>query len=232
MRDLPDTVMLFAAGFGTRMGALTRTRPKPLIAVAGRPLLTHALNLAEAAGIARKVVNTHYLGSQIAAFLAGQPDIAISHESPQILETGGGLKHALPLLDGSPVFTLNTDAVWTGDNPFDELRAAWDPARMDALLLLVDPQDARGHSGKGDFRRGSGGQLSRGAGEIYAGAQILNTALLSEVAEPAFSLNLLWDRMLARGRLFGCLHRGGWCDVGRPEGIAVAEAMLAEAGNA
>lgn len=231
MRNLPDSVMLFAAGFGTRMGALTRCRPKPLIEVAGRPLLDHALDVATTAGVARKVVNTHYLGAQIERHLAGRADVAISHEAPQILETGGGLRQALPLLGGSPVFTLNTDVVWTGANPLDELRTAWDPTRMDALLLLVDPEAARGHAGKGDFLVRDDGKLRRGAGAIYGGAQIICTRGLPEVRDPAFSLNLVWDRMLARGRLFGCLHRGGWCDVGRPEGIGIAEAMLAGAAD-
>lgn len=226
---MPDAVMLFAAGFGTRMGALTASRPKPLLDVAGQPLLDHALALADAAGIGRKVVNTHYLGDQIAAHLAGRPDIFVSHEAPEILETGGGLREALPLLGSETVFTLNTDAIWTGANPLAALRAAWDPTRMDGLLMLVAPERARGHSGAGDFLRDAEGRLRRAPGAIYTGAQILSTKGLAGISERAFSLNLLWDEMLASGRLFGLLHRGGWCDVGRPDGIATAEAMLAEA---
>lgn len=223
---MPDAVMLFAAGFGTRMRHLTASRPKPLLPVAGRPLLDHALALVDTAGIGTVVVNTHYLGDQIAAHLAPRPEIAISHETPEILETGGGLRKALPLLGAPTVFTLNTDAVWTGSNPLERLRSAWDPERMDALLMLVEPEFAHGHSGTGDFLRDGDGRLERGPGAIYCGVQILKTDGLAEIDAPAFSLNRLWDRMLERGRLFGLLHDGEWCDVGRPEGIGLAEAML------
>lgn len=232
MRDMPDAVMLFAAGFGTRMGPLTESCPKPLLPVAGRTLLDRALDIAAAAGPLRRVVNTHYLGAQIADHLADRPEIRISHEAPTILETGGGLRHALPLLGGGPVFTLNTDAVWSGPNPLQTLRAAWRPEEMDGLLLLVAPERARGHTGQGDFLRGGNGRIRRGVGDIYTGAQILRTDLLATIREPVFSLNVLWDRMLARGRLYGTLHPGGWCDVGRPEGIAIAEAMLGGAADA
>lgn len=225
----PAAAMVFAAGLGTRMRPLTEHKPKPLIEVATATLLDRALDLAAEAQVPRRVVNTHYLGDQIAAHLAARPDIAISHESPRVLETGGGLKRALPLLGSGPVFTLNTDAIWTGPNPFRQLAEVWDPARMDALLLLVAPGAARGHGGEGDFLVAADGRLSRGPGGIYTGAQILNPAGLAEIADPVFSLNRLWDRMLARGRLFGTWHRGGWCDVGRPESIALAEALLAEA---
>ncbi len=229
MRNMPDAVMLFAAGFGTRMRPLTDTRPKPLIEVAGRPLLNQALELVDAAGIGRIVVNTHYLGNQIAEHLASRPEISISHEAPEILETGGGLRQALPLLGPGPVFTLNTDYAWTGVNPLAALRSAWDPDRMDALLMLVAPENARAHLGAGDFLIGADGALKRGPGAIYCGVQILKTDGLKEIGENMFSLNLLWDRMLADGRLFGLLHDGLWCDIGRPEGIATAEQMLADA---
>ncbi|NDR57552.1 nucleotidyltransferase family protein [Aliiruegeria sabulilitoris] len=226
MRNMPDAVILFAAGFGTRMGSLTANRPKPLLEVSGRPLLDHALALTDAAGVPRKVVNTHYHSDQIEDHLSERSDVAVSRELPDILETGGGLRKALPLLGCNPVFTLNTDAVWTGANPLAALRAAWDPDRMDALLMLVAPENARGHSGAGDFRAGPDGRLQRGPGAIYTGAQILRTEGLHEIGQDAFSLNLLWDRMLEAGRLFGLLHDGNWCDVGRPEGIATAERML------
>ena len=217
--------MLFAAGFGTRMGALTRDRPKPLIEVAGQALLDHALALVADAGIKRAVANTHYMADKIAAHLAGR-DVALSHEAPDILETGGGLRHALPLLGQGPVFTMNTDAIWQGPNPLRLLAEAWDPARMDALLVTVPPENAVGHGGAGDFLRDNEGRLSRGKGEVYGGVQIVRTDALADIAEPAFSLNLLWDRMLADDRLFGVSYPGRWCDVGRPEGIALAEAMI------
>lgn len=228
MPDQPDAVMLFAAGFGTRMGALTKDRPKPLIKVAGRPLLDHALALADAAGIGRQVVNAHYHADQIAAHLAGR-DVTVSIESPEILDTGGGLRQALPLLGPGPVFTLNTDAVWAGPNPLQVLRAAWDPDRMDALLLLLPPERAQGHKGSGDFSIDAAGRLRRGPGLVYSGAQILRPDGLGDIPQPVFSLNLLWDRIGAAERLCGAVYPGDWCDVGHPDGIAMAESMLATA---
>ena len=225
MRPLP--LMLFAAGFGTRMGALTAQRPKPLIEVAGRPLIDHALELAEAAGISKIVVNLHYLGAQIAHHLRHR-DIALSWERDLILETGGGLKAALPLLGDGPVLTLNTDAVWSGQNPLAQLLTAWDPARMDALLLLLPAERALGHSGNGDFLLATDGRISRANGSkapIYLGAQILKTQGLNAISEPVFSLNRLWDIAISDNRAYGLIHQGGWCDVGRPEGIALAESL-------
>lgn len=227
----PDALMLFAAGFGTRMGALTADRPKPLIEVAGRPLIDHALALAAEAGIARIVVNTHYRAAQLEAHLAGRPGVLVSRESPDILDTGGGLRAALPLLGADPVLTLNSDAVWTGVNPLSRLAAGWNPDRMDALLLLQPRARARGHAGGGDFTLDPTGRLSRGTQAIYTGAQILRTDRLDEFPDRIFSLNLLWNRMLDAGRLYGLMHTGGWCDVGHPDGIAEAEAMLREAGD-
>lgn len=225
MWNAPDALMLFAAGFGTRMGALTQDRPKPMVEVAGRPLIDHALSLARAAGISRIVANVHYLPDQVRDYLTPR-GIAISDESDAILETGGGLRKALPLLGDGPVFTLNTDAVWTGADIVARLRAAWDPARMDALLVLVPTQRAVGHRGSGDFSLAPDGRITRGAGYVYTGLQILNPAGLEEIADPAFSLNVLWDRILREGRAYGLVHEGAWCDVGRPESIALAEDML------
>ncbi len=220
--------MLFAAGFGTRMGALTASRPKPLIRVAGKPLLDHALDLVADHGVARTVVNTHYLAPQIRAHLAGR-DIALSDEQPDILETGGGLRQALPLLGDGPVFTMNTDAVWSGPNPLTRLAAAWDPARMDALLLCIPPENAVGHAGAGDFLIDATGRAARGPGAIYSGLQILKTDGLAAIPDRAFSLNLLWNRMLDAGRLHAVTWPGRWCDVGTPDGIALAETMLRRA---
>jgi MurNAc alpha-1-phosphate uridylyltransferase len=225
----PSAVMLFAAGRGTRMGALTATRPKPLIEVAGRALIDHALALVEEAGLERIVVNTHYLADQLESHLAGRPDIRLSREAPDLLDTGGGLKQALPLLATDPVFTLNSDAVWTGRNPLLQLAEAWDSARMDGLLLLVPRQAAHGHKGAGDFVADAAGRLCRGPGEIYSGAQIIKTRMLAEIPDAAFSLNRLWDRMLESRRLHGVSHAGAWCDVGHPEGIAEAATLLAGA---
>lgn len=229
MRHPPRALMLFAAGLGTRMGALTSDRPKPLIQVGGKALIDHAL--AQVAGIDRVVVNLHYLPDQIRAHLAGRPDIDFSAETETILETGGGLRQALPLLGPGPVFTLNSDAVWTGPPATAQLAAAWDPARMDGLLLLVPRERAMGHRGAGDFLMAENGRLTRGPGLVYSGAQILKTDDLAEILDPVFSLNLVWDRMIARGRLFGLVHPGGWCDVGRPESLPLAEALAKGAGD-
>lgn len=217
--------MLFAAGFGTRMGALTRTCPKPLINVAGKALLDHTLDLALATNPARIVVNTHYLGEQIARHLSGS-DVILSPEQPDILETGGGLRHALPKLGPCPVFTGNTDAIWHGPNPFALLRAAWRPEDMDALMLCVAPANVIGHRGAGDFLIAEDGQLTRGPGVVYGGIQIIRTEGLAEIDEAAFSLNRLWDDMQKKNRLYGLTYPGKWCDVGSPEGIALAENLL------
>lgn len=226
MRHPVDAVMLFAAGFGTRMAPLSDTMPKPLIAVAGCALIDHALALCD--GCARRVVNLHYRGDMLAAHLSGR-DVALSWEHDAILDTGGGLRHALPLLGQRPVLTLNTDAVWTGPNPLDTLRTAWNPDRMDALLLTIPTGRASGREGAGDFAVATDGQLTRGGDQVYTGAQIIKTHRLIEIAEPAFSLNRMWNLFAAENRLFGIEHPGGWCDVGHPGGISVAEDMLARA---
>ena len=228
MSDRPAAVMIFAAGRGTRMGALTETQPKPLIKVAGKPLIDHALELADQAGITQRVANLHYLPDPLAAHLAPR-GVKLSFETDRLLETGAGLRRALPLLGPGPVFTINADAVWTGPNPFEELAAAWNPQKMDAFLLLVPHDRATGHTGAGDFHLRADGRLERGPGLVYAGAQIIRTDGLGAVEDEVFSLNLMWDRMLAEGRLFGAVHNGGWCDVGHPGGIAEAAALLADA---
>jgi MurNAc alpha-1-phosphate uridylyltransferase len=228
--DFAFPLMIFAAGFGTRMGALTADRPKPLIPVAGRPLIDHTLDQASGAGAGRVVVNTHYRAAQLAAHLAGTGAL-ISHEAGEILETGGGLKAALPLLGPGPVAVLNSDGIWTGANPLVELAAGWDGSRMETLLLLLPVDQTIGHGAKGDFRL-SGGRIARGSGgedHVYIGAAIIDPARTSAIEETAFSLNRVWDQMIAAGTAFGLVHRGGWCDVGHPEGILAAERLLQEA---
>ena len=226
MRHRPDALMLFAAGFGTRMGALTAQTPKPLLEVAGKPLIDHTLDLAQTQGFASIVANTHYLPEQLEAHLSNH-NVRCLREEPDILETGGGLRNALPHLGDGPVVTSNTDAIWLGPNPFEMILNAWDADRMDALLLCVSLQNCHGHSGAGDFVIGSDGRLSRQTGgHVYGGIQILKTDLLHGIQEKAFSLNLLWNQMLGAKRLFGLSYPGQWCDVGRPEGIGLAETLL------
>lgn len=224
----PFPLMIFAAGFGTRMGALTADRPKPLIPVAGRALIDHALDVANDAGAGRVVVNVHYHADQMEAHLAGR-GVAISDERQAILETGGGLKAALPLLGPGSVAVLNSDGIWTGANPLAELAAAWDADRMEALLLLLPASEARGHGTKGDFRLDTAGRISRGQGgedHVYIGASIIHPARLAGVTETVFSLNRPWNEMIAAGTAYGVVHDGGWCDVGHPEGIVEAERLL------
>lgn len=223
--------MIFAAGFGTRMGDLTRQTPKPLIKVAGRPLIDHALDLTHCDVVGRRVVNSHYFPDQIETHLATHQNLKVIRETPDILETGGGLKNALPLLGSDPVFTLNSDAIWTGPNPLLALQAAWDPDKMDGLLMLLPRANAQEHGGAGDFFAHETGRLERRnnraeAPFVYSGAQILRTEGLAAISETAFSLNRLWDQMIARRRIYGIVHPGGWVDVGRPLGIKVAEAEL------
>ncbi|MDO5657291.1 MAG: nucleotidyltransferase family protein [Paracoccus sp. (in: a-proteobacteria)] len=223
---MPHPLMIFAAGRGTRMAPLTDTRPKPLIEVAGRSLLDRALDLGREAGCAPVVVNSHYLGDMVADHLAGQ-EVAISAEEV-LLETGGGLRQALPLLGGGAVMTLNPDVLFTGPNPLATLAAAWDPARMDALFLLVSPDHAVGRIGGGDFAMDDAGRISRRGPWIYAGASICQPESLQAIEEQVFSLNLFWDGLIAQGRAFGVIHPGRWVDVGRPDCIPLAEAMLAQ----
>lgn len=228
----PQAVMIFAAGLGTRMGELTRDRPKPLLPVAGRALIDHALGLARGAGAAEIVANAHAHADQLQAHLARvAPEVRVARE-PERLETGGGLKAALPLLGPEPVFTLNADVVWRGPNPLTALAQAWDAKRMGALLALVRLAAAQGHAGRGDFSFAADGRLARrGSAEeapfVYAGAQIIDTSVLAPFAPGAFSLNAVWDALLAEGRLYGLVWSGTWVDVGRPEGLALAEAELA-----
>ncbi|MBZ8117937.1 nucleotidyltransferase family protein [Roseovarius sp. LXJ103] len=221
---MPYPVMLFAAGFGTRMGALTADRPKPLIGVAGRTLLDHALSLARYAEAPKIVVNAHYKADQITDHLRGQ-DVEVLIEQPDILDTGGGLKAARASLGAGPVFTLNTDAVWAGPNPLTLLAEMWEP-QMDALLLCLPPAQAIGHAGAGDFTL-TDGRLSRGPGLVYSGAQLIRPEVLDSVPERIFSMNVAWDILLKRGALHGCTYPGAWCDVGHPGGITLAEDMLA-----
>jgi N-acetyl-alpha-D-muramate 1-phosphate uridylyltransferase len=228
MRDTPKSVMMFAAGFGTRMKHLTQYQPKPMVKVAGRPLIDHALDLASAIAPDRIVANLHYKPEPLLAHLNGR-NVQTIVEEPDILETGGGLRNALPLLGKGPVFTMNTDAIWDGPNPLAMLQDAWNPDIMDALLIGIPTAQAVGHSGMGDFVMDQDGRLTRGPGVIYGGVQIIKTGLLETIPDRAFSLNLLWDKMLTTGRMYGVRYTGKWCDVGHPEGITLAENMLRDA---
>lgn len=222
----PDAVMIFAAGFGTRMGSLTADRPKPLVTVSGRPLIDHALDQVKAIGPINTVVNTHYKAEMLADHLRFS-GVAISHETEKILDTGGGLRKALPLLKSECVFTLNSDAIFQGPSVLAHLQKAWKPQEMDALLLCVPMTRAIGGKGEGDFSANPQGQLSRGGNWVYTGVQIFKTDKLQHISEEVFSLNLVWDQIIAERRAFMLEYPGHWCDVGHPEGITRAEEMIA-----
>lgn len=223
---IPTSIMIFAAGKGTRMAPLTNTRPKPLIEVAGKPLIDLALDLTTAIRPLHRVVNLHHFGPMLRDHLAGLPDLSLSDETGQLLETGGGLRQALPLLGPDPVFALNSDAVWSGPNPLQTLAAAWQPDLMDGLVLLVRPENTRGHTPVSGFCADAEGRITRGLDFLYPGAQILRTDDLAHIPGDVFSLNRLWDVLIGRRTLFGTVYDGLWCDVGHPQSIPIAEAML------
>ena len=237
---VPKVAMVMAAGLGKRMRPLTASRPKPLIQVAGRALIDHCLDHLRAAGVETAVVNVHYLAGALEAHLKNRVDgieIIVSDERKQLLETGGGLVRALPLIDVDPFLAVNSDNLWV-DGPVDTLRllaSNWDEARMDVLLLVVPLARAYCHAGRGDFHMDAAGKLRRRkpngiAPFVFTGIQIMSKRLFEgELPAGPFSTNLLWDRAIAAGRCFGAVHQGLWFDIGRPESIAKAEEIIGAA---
>lgn len=228
-----DSAMVLAAGLGTRMRPLTNDRPKPLLDCADRTLLDRTLDRAAELGVRRAVVNAHYLAEQIEAHLETRHDfeLQLSHERGAPLETGGGVKGALGALDRDAFLVVNSDNVWTGRDALAPLLAAWDPGAMDALLLLVPIERATGYSRAGDFFLGAGGRLiRRGAAArapmVYTGAQIVTRRAFDGSPRGAFSMNLVWDKLIEEGRAYGVACRAGWADVGTPEGLAEAARLL------
>lgn len=219
-----EPVMLFAAGFGTRMGDLTKDRPKPLVKVAGKPLIEHAMTIVRDFAPKQIVVNAHYKADQIVTYFAGT-DIRVLVEAPDILDTGGGLKAAAPVLGGTIVFTMNTDAVWAGPNPLAVLKSAWTD-EMQALLLCVPKDQTVGHTGPGDIDIDAQGNAVWGTDTVFSGVQMIRTDIVSNMAEDVFSLKSVWTTLEAQGRLHAVSYPGRWCDVGHPQGITLAEAML------
>jgi MurNAc alpha-1-phosphate uridylyltransferase len=231
--------MVMAAGLGKRMRPLTATRPKPLIEVAGRPLLDHVLERLRAAGVEKVVVNVHYLPGSVEAHLAKRVhglEVVISDERDQLLETGGGMVKAEPLIDADPFLVVNSDNLWV-DGPADTLKllaSHWDDERMDALLLLVPHARAQNHRGMGDFHMDRFGRLRRRhrgrvAPFVYTGIQIISKRLLEGAPEGPFSTNVLWDKAIEAGRCYGAVHQGLWFDVGTPAAIGQTETFLADA---
>ncbi len=236
MQSVPQTAIVLAAGFGTRLKPITDHTPKPLIPVAGRTLLDRCLDRLAETGVRRAIVNIHWLGSQIREHLKSRRDmeIVVSDESDLLLETGGGIAKALPLLGETPFIAVNADLIWrddSGETAIQRLAASFDPSNMDGILLLQPRESADGHGGPGDFFREADGKLRRrgtqvSAPYVYTGVQILQPALFRDAPTGAFSLNTLYDRAIAAGRLYGLVHHGSWMDVGTHDGLKHAEAML------
>ncbi len=231
----PTTAMVLAAGLGTRMRPLTDDRPKALVEVAGRALIDHVLDRLRDAGVEKAVVNVHWFADRLEAHLAGRSDleIVISDERAELLETGGGLKKARPLLGEEPVWVANIDSVWIdrGD-AFATLADAWNPERMDAALLLARREESIGFEGAGDFFLGDDGALAfRGdaaeAPFAYMGVHITRPQIVDDGPQGPFSLSPVWRQLAAQGRLHGALMDGFWMHVGDPASRDAAEARLA-----
>jgi MurNAc alpha-1-phosphate uridylyltransferase len=233
--------MVLAAGFGERMRPLTLRMPKPLVPIAGKPLIDHVLDRLAAAGVETAVVNVHYLPEQLEAHLANRgglpPKTLVSDERGVLLDTGGGTKKALPLLGRGPFFVHNADSVWSeGASPaLSRMLKKWNPAAMDCLLLLAPAATSIGYAARGDFSMSPDGRLARrGPNKVvpfaFAGVSLCDERLLKDAPDGRFSLNLLWDRSLAKGRLYGIWLDGRWMHVGTPDALAEAEAAFEREG--
>lgn len=239
---IPRSAIVLSAGLGKRMRPLTDTLPKPMIRVAGKPLIDWGLDALARAGTYRAVVNVHYMPDPLERHVLqrDKPRVIVSDERERLLDSAGGIVKALPTLGDEPFFILNADTFWI-DGAADNLKAlaqAFDPARMDMAIMLARPHQATGHSGSIDFVTDAEGRLTRAAdvdeetrcaGSIYAGAAIVNPAIFAGAAAEPHSLNLYFDRLIAAGRLFGHGLDGAWITVGTPDAIAPAEAAVARA---
>ena len=235
------TAMVLSAGYGARMRPLTVTMPKPLVPLMGRTLIDHVLDRLAAANVETAIVNVHYLPEQIEAHMqarAGRPPkTVISDERPLLLDSGGGAKKALPLLGEGPFFIHNSDSVWAeGVTPaLPEMLRLWDSSRMDCLLLLAPLATSIGYAARGDFDMAADSRLSR-RGELqmvpfaFAGVSLCTAALFENAPEGPFSLNVLWDEALAKGRLYGVPLDGRWMHVGTPQSLEEAEAAFEHEG--
>ena len=235
MGETITSAMLLAAGLGQRMRPLTLTVPKPLIQVAQKPIIEYGLGALRTQNITRVVANAHWLAEQIEEWArVQQPPVTVSNERDVLLDTGGGVKKALPLLGPNPFFVLNSDSFWTeGAEPALSRMTNCFSDEMDCLLLLSTLPASLGYEGRGDFTMDAQGRLSRRQGPhvapfVFAGAYLVRPCLFEDAPEGAFSMNLLWDKALAKGRLFGIRHDGRWLHVGTPQAIAPAEAALKE----
>lgn len=235
MSDKISTAMVLAAGLGKRMRPLTDAVPKPLVRLKGKPLIDHVLDRLADGGITRAVVNVHYLADMIEAHLAGRtrPAITISDERDALLDTGGGVVRALPLMGPGPFVIHNSDSVWIEGVSANIARliAEFDPERMDSLMLLALGAGSLGYDGHGDFAMAPDGALAR-PGErrespfVFTGVSVAHPRLFENAPGGAFSLNVLWDRAIARGRLFGLRLDGTWMHVGTPQSVDDAEQWI------
>lgn len=237
MAGVPKVAMVLAAGMGKRMLPLSSSVPKPLVTVGGRPLIDRCLDGLDRAGVERAIVNVHHLADSIERHLKPRtaPRVIFSDERGALLDTGGGIKRALPLLGDAPFLLRNSDSFWLeGVRPnLEWMAGVWDAARMDALLLLASTVNAVGYSGRGDFMLDKDGRLSRRAERhvasfVYAGAAILAPRLFDDTPDGAFSLNVLFDRAIAAERLFGVRLDGVWINVETPQAIKAANDAIAE----
>jgi MurNAc alpha-1-phosphate uridylyltransferase len=231
----PHTAFVLAAGLGTRMRPLTDTVPKPMVPLKGRPLIDRVLDRLAAAGIARAVVNLHYLADVLAAHLAtrARPAIVLSDERDALLDTGGGVVRAMPLIGGEPFLIHNSDSVWNEGSVSNLARlfAAWDEARMDSLMLLADRATSLGYEGEGDFLLAADGRLARRprgatAPYVFTGVSIAHPRLMAGAPAGPFSLNRQWDAAIRTGRLHGLLLDGRWMHVGTPAALQEAERLI------
>ncbi len=233
---MPDTAMVFAAGLGTRMRPVTDRMPKPLVEVGGKALIDHVLDRFAGAGVGSAIVNVHYLPDMIVSHLAGRrkPRVVISDERDLLLDQGGGIKKVLPLLGEEPFFVANTDAFWV-EGPTSNLRrlaGAWDPEKMDALLLVASATTSVGVDWPGDFSMDAEGRLARREETavvpfVYSGVGIVKPGLFAAETREVFRLAPFFFAAAERGRLFGVRLEGAWMHVGTPEAIAEAERAIA-----
>jgi MurNAc alpha-1-phosphate uridylyltransferase len=227
--------MIMGAGLGLRMRPLTDDRPKPLVMVGGKTLIDHSIDRLVEAGVTLVVVNVHYKADMLRNHLAKRRDVEIvfSDETEQLLDTGGGVVKAMPYFGDTSFFVINSDSIWTENTPaLPAMLAQWDDDRMDGLLLLADMPTAIGYDAQGDFILRTDGHVVRardnsGAAYAYPGVQIVNPRLFTDAPQGAFSTNIVWDRAIASGRLFGTVLDGTWIHVGTPQARDEAEAALA-----
>jgi len=235
----PQKAMILAAGLGVRMRPLTDKCPKPLIPVAGKALLSYALEGLVAAGINNVVINMHYLADQVEKFVGSYYDhrlsFSLSDERQALLDSGGGVKKALPLLGDEAFFILNSDMIWRdGSRPMiQQMQAFWQDDKMDVLLLLIPRAAAFGYDGPGDYNLGPNADLThRGEADqadyVFGGVSIMKPGCFDDVTEETFSLRQIFDKAAAQGRLFGVIHDGEWYHVGTEEAVIRLEELFGE----